>query len=86
MVTGTKKYDHIRPILKDLQCKKGKGKDIKILFFVLLPNACEDVLLYVRELLVKQAKGTRTPISISKHVLQIPHTNLKRFGCNNNNN
>ena len=35
--------------------------------------------LYLRELLVKQA-NTRTLRSNTKNLLQIPHTNLKRFG------
>ena len=36
-------------------------------------------LLYLRELLAKQA-NTRTLRSDTENVLQIPHTNLKRFG------
>ena len=36
-------------------------------------------LLYLRELLVKQA-NTRTLRSNTKNLLQVPHTNLKRFG------
>ena len=35
--------------------------------------------LYLRELLIKQAK-TRTLRSNSRNLLQMPHTNLKRFG------
>ena len=35
--------------------------------------------LYLRELLVKEA-NIRTLRSNTKNVLQIPHTNLKRFG------
>ena len=35
--------------------------------------------LYLRELLVKQA-NTRTLRSNTMNLLQIPHTNLKRFG------
>ena len=35
--------------------------------------------LYLRELLVKQA-NTRTLRSNTKNLLQIPHTNLERFG------
>ena len=35
--------------------------------------------LYLRELLVKQA-NIRTLRSNTKNLLQIPHTNLKRFG------
>ena len=44
-----------------------------------VPNNNDQESLYLRELLVKQA-NTRTLRSNTKNLLQIPLTNLKRFG------
>ena len=74
-----KKYDHITPVLKDLHWLPIRIRiDFKIL---LLTFKCMQgcAPLYLRELLVKQA-NTRTLRSNTKNLLQIPLTNLKRFG------
>ena len=79
VVSGSKKYDHITPVLKDLHWLPiRKSIEFKIL---LLTFKCMQgyAPLYLRELLVKQA-NTRTLRSNTKNVLQIPLTNLKRFG------
>ena len=79
VVSGSKKYDHITPVLKDLHwlpIRKRVGFRILILTFKCI-HGCAP--LYLRELLVKQA-NTRTLRSNTKNVLQIPHINLKRFG------
>ena len=76
VVGGSKKYDHITQVLKDLHWLPiRKRVEFKIL---LLTFKCMQgcVLLYLRKLLVKQA-DTRTLRSDTK----IPHTNLLvRFG------
>ena len=79
VVSGSKKYDHITPVLKDLHWLPIRKRiDFKIL---LLTFKCMQgcAPLYLRKLLVKQAK-TRTLRSNTKNLLQIPLTNLKRFG------
>ena len=79
VVSGSKKYDHITPVLKDLHWLPIRKRiEFKIL---LLTFKCMQVCapLYLRELLVKQA-STRTLRSNTKNLLQIPLTNLKRFG------
>ena len=79
VVSGSKKYDHITPVLKDLHCLPIRKRiEFKIL---LLTFKCMQgcAPLYLRELLVKQA-NTRTLRSNTKNLLQIPLTNLKRFG------
>ena len=79
VVSGSRKYDHITPVLKDLHWLPIRKRiEFKIL---LLTFKCMQgcVPLYLRELLVKQA-NTRTLRSNNKNVLQIPLTNLKRFG------
>ena len=83
VVSGSKKYDHITPGLKDLHwlpIRKRVGFRILILTFKCI-HGCAP--LYLRELLVKQA-NTRTlrsnTIPRALYILQIPHINLKRFG------
>ena len=79
VVSGSKKYDHITPVLKDLHWLPIRKRiEFKIL---LLTFKCMQGIapLYLRELLVKQA-NTRTLRSNTKNLLQIPLTNLKRFG------
>ena len=79
VVGGSKKYDHIRPILKDLHwltIRKRIEFRILLLTFKYMRGCAS---LYLRELLVKQAI-TRTLRSNTKNLLQIPVTNLKRFG------
>ena len=79
VVSGSKKYDHITPVLKDLHWLPIRKRiEFKIL---LLTCKCMQgcAPLYLRELLVKQA-NTRTLRSNTKNLLQIPLTNLKRFG------
>ena len=76
VVSGSKKYDHITPVLKDLHWLPIRKRiDFKIL---LLTFKCMQgcAPLYLRELLVKQA-NTRTLRSNTKNLLQIPLTNLK---------
>ena len=79
VVSGSKKYDHITPVLKDLHWlpirKRIEFKNLLLTFKCM--QGCAPLSL--RELLVKQA-NTRTLRSITKNLLQIPLTNLKRFG------
>ena len=79
VVNGSKKYDRITPILKDLQwltIRKRIEFKILLLNFVCMQGCGSPCL---RELLVKQTnEGTLR--SNTKNVLQIPHTNLKGFG------
>ena len=75
VVSGSKRYDHITayhwlPIRKRIELK------ILLLTFKCMQGCAP---LYLRELLVKQA-NTRTLRSNTKNLLQIPLTNLKRFG------
>ena len=79
VVSGSKKYDHITPVLKDLLWLPIRKRiDFKILLLTFkCMQGCSP--LYLRELLVKQA-NTRTLRSNTKNLLQIPLTNLKRFG------
>ena len=70
VVSGSKKYDHITPVLKDLHwlpIRKRIEFKILLLTFKCMQGCAP---LYLRELLVKQA-NTRTLRS---------NTNLKRFG------
>ena len=79
VVSGSKKYDHITPVLKDLHwlpIRKRIEFKILLLTFKYMQGCAP---LYLRELLVKQA-NTRTLRSNTKNLLQIPLTNLKRFG------
>ena len=79
VVSGSKKYDHITPVLKYLHwlpIRKRIGLKILHLTFKYMQGCAP---LYLRELLVKQA-NTRTLRSNTKNLLQIPHTNLKRMG------
>ena len=79
VVSGSKKYDHITPVLKDPHWLPIRKRiEFKIL---LLTLKCMRgyAPIYLRELLVKQA-NTRTPRSNTKNLLQIPLTNLKRIG------
>ena len=79
VISGSIKYDHITPVLKDLHWLPIRTRiEFKIL---LLTFKCRQgcAPLYLWELLVKQA-NTRTLRSNTKNLLQIPHTNLKRFG------
>ena len=79
VVSGSKKYDHITPVLKDLHwlpIRKRIEFKILLLTFKCMQGCAP---LYLRKLLVKQAK-TRTLRSNTKNLLQIPLTNLKRFG------
>ena len=79
VVSGSKKYDHITPVLKDLHwlpIRKRIEFKILLLTFKCMQGCAP---LYLRELLVKQA-NTRTLRSNTKNLLQIPLTNLKRFG------
>ena len=78
VVSGSKKYDHITPVLKDLHwlpIRKRIEFKILLLTFKCMQGCAP---LYLRELLVKQA-NTRTLRSNTKNLLQIPLTNLKRF-------
>ena len=80
VVSSSKKYDHITPVLKYLQwlpIRKRLEFKILLLTSILCMQGCAP--LYLRELLVKQA-NTRTLRSNTKNLLQITHTNLKRFG------
>ena len=78
VVSGSKKHDHITPV-KDLHWlpirKRIEFKILRLTFKCM--QGCAP--LYSRELLVKQAI-TRTLRSNTKNLLQIPLTNLKRFG------
>ena len=79
VVSGSKKYDHITPVLKDLHwlpIRKRIEFKILLLTFKCMQGCAP---LYLRELLVKQA-SSRTLISNTKNLLQIPLTNLKGFG------
>ena len=79
VVSGSKKYDHITPVLKDLHwlpIRKRIEFKILLLTFKCMQGCAP---LYLRELLVKQA-NTRTLRSNTKNLLQIPLTNQKRFG------
>ena len=72
-------YKHITPVLKDLHwlpIRKRIEFKILLLTFKCMQGCAP---LYLRELLVKQA-NTRTLRSNTKNLLQIPLTNLKRFG------
>ena len=78
VVSGSKKYDHITPVLKDLHwlpIRKWIEFKILLLTFKCMQGCAP---LYLRELLVKQANA-RTLRSNIKNLLQIPLTNLKRF-------
>ena len=78
VVSGSKKYDHIT-VLKDLHwlpIRKRIEFKILLLTFKCMQGCAP---LYLRELLVKQANN-RTFRSNTKNLLQIPLTNLKRFG------
>ena len=69
----------ITPVLKDLHwlpIRKRIEFKIQLLTFKCMRGCA---LLYLRELLVKQA-NTSTVRSNTKNVLQIPHTNLKKVG------
>ena len=79
VVRGSRKYDHITPVLKDLHWLPIRKRiELKILLLTFkYMQGCAP--LYLRELLVKQA-NTRTLRSNTKNLLQIPHTNLKRLG------
>ena len=79
VVSGSKKYDHITPVLKDLHwlpIRKRIEFKILLLTFKCMQGCAP---LYLRELLVKEA-NTRTLRSNTKNLLQIPLTYLKRFG------
>ena len=76
VASRSKKYDHITPVLKDLHwlpIRKRIEFKILLLTFKCMQGCAP---LYLRKLLVKQA-NTRT---LRSNVLQIPNTNLKRFG------
>ena len=78
VISGFKKYDHITPVLKDLHwlpIRKRIEFEILLLTFQYMQGCAP---LYLRKLLVKQA-NTGTLRSNTKNVLQIPHTNMKRF-------
>ena len=78
VIIGFKKYDHITPVLKDLHWLPIRNRiefEILLLTFQYMQGCAP---LYLRKLLVKQA-NTRTLRSNTKNVLQIPHTNMKRF-------
>ena len=82
VVSGSKKYDHITPVLKDLHwlpiCPIRKRIEFKILLLTFkYMQGCAS--LYLRELLVKQA-NTKTLRTNTRNLLQTPLTNLKRFG------
>ena len=79
VVSGAKRYGHITPVLKDLHwltIRKRIEFNILLLTFKCMQGCAPR---YLWELLVKQA-NTRTLKSNTKNVLQIPLTNLKRFG------
>ena len=80
VVSGSKKYDHITLVLKDLHWLPIRKRiEFKILLLTFkCMHGCAP--LYLRGLLVKQA-NTRTLRSNTKNLLQIPLTvNLKRSG------
>ena len=71
VVSGSRKYDHITPVLKDLHwlhIRKRIEFKILLLTFKCMQGCAP---LYLRELLVKQA-NTRTLRSNTKNLLQIP--------------
>ena len=77
VVSGSKKYDHISPVLKDLHwlpIRKMIEFNILLLTFKCMQGCAP---LYLRELLAKQA-NTRTLRSNTKNLLQIPLTNLNK--------
>ena len=75
VVSGSKKYDHITPVLKDLHwlpIRKRIEFKILLLTFKCMQGCAP---LYLRELLVKQA-NTRTLSSNTRNLLQmyyVPH-------------
>ena len=73
VVSGSKKYDHITPVLKDLDWLPIRKRiELKILLLTFkYMQGCTP--LYLRELLVKQG-NTRTLRSNPKNLLQIPPT------------
>ena len=77
VVSGSK-YSHYTSSVRSSLAAHQERVEFKIL---LLTFKCMQgcARLYLRELLVKQA-NTRTLRSDFKNLLQIPHTNLKRFG------
>ena len=80
VVTGSKRYDHITPVLKDLHwlpIRKRIEFKILLLTFKCMQGCAP---LHLRKLLIVKQTNTRTLRSNIKNLLQIPHTNLKRFG------
>ena len=78
-LVAPKKYDHITSVLKDLHWLPIRKRIEFLPFYFWLSNACKDVPLYTWGCLIKQANA-RTLRSNTKKVLQIPHTDLIRFG------
>ena len=76
VVSGSTKCNHITPILKDLHWKRFEFKILLFTFKCMRGSAP----LYLKELLVNQT-NTRTLRSNTKNLLQIPHTDLNRFGA-----
>ena len=70
-----------QPVRTDHQCRQSLLLHLDEFKMLLLTFKCMQgcAPLYLRELLVKQA-NTRTLRSNTKNLLQIPLTNLKRFG------
>ena len=79
VVSGSRKYDHITPVLKNLHWLPIRKRIMFKILFLTFKCMQGCALPYLRELLVKQA-NTRTLRSNIKNLLQIPLTNLKRFG------
>ena len=79
VMSGFKTFNRITPILKKIHrllIRKKIEFKILLLTFKCMQGSAPP---YVRELLVRQA-STRTLRSNIKNLLQIPHTNLGRFG------
>ena len=79
VVSGSKKYDHITPVLKDLHWLPIRKRFEFMILLLTFKCMQECASLYLRELLVQQA-NTMTLRSNTKNSLQIPHMYLKRFG------
>ena len=80
VVSVSKEYDHITPIPKDLQWLPIKKRiEFKILLLTFkCMQGCALIYLRILFIIVKQA-NTKTLTSNTQNLLQIPHTNLKRY-------
>ena len=79
MITGTKKYDHITPVLRDLhwlQIKQRIQFKVLLLVYKCIRGTAPS---YLRDLLIRH-DPPRTLRSSSKDLLYIPKTNLITYG------